>query len=154
VTERVDTREAMAAALDRGPWEAVIADYLVPRFGGIDALRMMQARQIDIPFIVVSGAIGEETAVEAMRAGAHDYVLKHNRGRRGAAVRGELREAQVRLERRQAVAAMQQMARRSSFLADASRTLASSLAFEDTLEQAARVPVPEVADWCVVTVVE
>src|SRR5262245_14572668 len=116
--ERVDTRQATAAALDRGPWDAIIADYRMPGFSGLQALKMMQERQIDVPFIVVSGAIGEETAVEAMRAGAHDYVLKQNLVRLGPAVARELREAQVRTERRQALAAVQEMARRSAFLAE------------------------------------
>src|SRR5690242_21944197 len=99
--ERVDTPKATAAAFDRGPWDVVIADYRIPGFSGLEALAMMQERQIDVPFIVVSGAIGEETAVEAMRAGAHDYVLKENLVRLGAAVSRELREAELRKKLRQ-----------------------------------------------------
>jgi signal transduction histidine kinase/CheY-like chemotaxis protein len=152
--ERVDTAEKMALALASGGWEAIIADYKMPGFSCLAALKMMQERNIDLPFIVVSGAIGEETAVEAMRAGAHDYVLKHNLTRLPAAVTRELREAQIRQERRQAIEALRDHARRSAFLADASRKLAVSLEYEETLARAARIPLPEAADWCVLTVLE
>src|SRR3954447_7135791 len=150
-SERVDTRQSTATALDRGPWDVVIADYRIPGFSGLEALAMVQERRMDVPFVIVSGAIGEETAVEAMLAGAHDYVLKENLMRLGAAVTRELREAQVRRERRQALDAVHVMARRSAFLAEASRRLASSLDFEDTLAAAGHVPVPDVADWCMIT---
>jgi signal transduction histidine kinase len=152
--ERVETRQGTETAFQQAPWDVIIADYRIPGFSGLEALRMMQERQIDVPFIIVSGAIGEETAVEAMRAGAHDYVLKQNLVRLGAAVTRELREAQVRRERRQALDAVHEMARRSSFLAEASRRLSSSLNYEDALAQAGRVLIPEVADWCVVAVVQ
>jgi signal transduction histidine kinase len=151
---RVDTPAAMNAALDADAFDVVIADYRLPGWSGLGALKLVQERELDLPFIVVSGAIGEETAVEAMRGGAHDYVLKDNLTRLGPAVTRELREAQVRLERRQALAALKDMARRSALLAEASRRLASSLNFEDTLIEAARVAVPEVADWCLVTWME
>src|SRR5207249_12223434 len=118
------------------------------------ALKLMQERNIDLPFIVVSGAIGEETAVEAMRAGAHDYVLKQNLTRLPAAVTRELREAQIRHERRQAIEAIRDLAPRSAFLAEASSELAMSLDYEETLARATRVPLPEAADWCVITVLE
>jgi signal transduction histidine kinase/DNA-binding response OmpR family regulator len=150
--ERVDTPERMATALDGGGWDAIIADYKMPGFGGLAALQMMHARDIDLPFIVVSGAVGEETAVETMRAGAHDYVLKQSLTRLAAAVTRELREAQNRRERRQAVAALHDLARRSALLAEASRTLAISLDHQQTLERAAATPIPALADWCLLTV--
>jgi signal transduction histidine kinase/DNA-binding NarL/FixJ family response regulator len=150
-SERVDTRQSTAAALDRGPWDVVIADYRIPGFSGLEALAMVQERRMDVPFVIVSGAIGEETAVEAMLAGAHDYVLKDNLMRLGAAVTRELREAQVRKERRQALDAVHVMARRSAFLAEASARLASSLDFEDTLAVAGQLTVPDVADWCMIS---
>jgi signal transduction histidine kinase/FixJ family two-component response regulator len=151
VYERVDTPAAMAAALDAGHWEVVIADYRLPGWSGLAALKMLQERQMDLPFIVVSGTIGEETAVEAMRAGAHDYVLKDNLTRLGPAVMRELRDVQVRRERRQALAALQDVAQRSAFLAEASRKLGGSLNYDETLELAARAPLPQAADWCVIT---
>ena len=152
--ERVDTALKMNEALDHGGFDAIIADYKMPGFSCLAALKLMQERNIDLPFIVVSGAIGEETAVEAMRAGAHDYVLKQNLTRLPAAVTRELREAKIRHERRQAIEALRDLARRSAFLAEASSKLSVSLEYEETLAHAARIPVPEVADWCAITVPE
>jgi signal transduction histidine kinase/FixJ family two-component response regulator len=151
---RVDTREALANALDRGPWDVLIADHLLPGWSGLGALALMRERDIDVPFIIVSGTIGEETAVDAMKAGAHDYVLKENLRRLGPAVDRELREAQVRRERRQAVAALHELASRSAFLAQASRTLAASLDYEKTVAEASRIALPEVADWCLLVLAE
>ena len=151
---RVDTREALVAALDSGGWEVLIADYQLPGWSGLAVLKLLQEREIDVPFIVVSGAIGEETAVDTMKAGAHDYVLKENLVRLGPAVERELREVQVRRERRQAVAALHELASRSALLASASRTLAVSLNYEQTLQAASRIALPEVADWCVLAVIE
>ena len=74
--ERVDTPEAMQAALESGHWDLVIADYSMPHFNGLAALKMLRDRGLDAPFNLVSGAAGEEVAVEAMKCGADDYVLK------------------------------------------------------------------------------
>jgi signal transduction histidine kinase/DNA-binding NarL/FixJ family response regulator len=153
-TTRVDTPVALAHALDEQSWDVVISDYQLPGWSGLSALRMLQERNTDAPFIIVSGAIGEETAVDTMKAGAHDYVLKDNLVRLGPAVERELREAQVRRERRQALAALQELASRSALLAEASRKLAVSLNYDETLAAASRVAVPEVADWCLLTVLE
>ncbi|MFQ5885089.1 MAG: response regulator, partial [Thermoplasmata archaeon] len=76
--ERVDTREGMKEALENGTWDIIISDYMMPRFSGPDALELSKETGLDVPFIVVSGKIGEETAVEVMKAGAHDYIMKHN----------------------------------------------------------------------------
>ncbi len=100
--ERVDTPEAMRAALDRPPWDIVISDYKMPRFNGLAALKLVQASGLDLPFIIVSGTIGEDTAVEAMRQGAHDYLMKDRLVRLVPAVARELREADVRRERTRA----------------------------------------------------
>jgi signal transduction histidine kinase len=153
-TTRVDTPTALARALDEQSWDVVISDYQLPGWSGLSALQMLQERNIDTPFIIVSGAIGEETAVDTMKAGAHDYVLKDNLVRLGPAVERELREAQVRRERRQALAALQELASRSALLAEASRKLAVSLNYDETLAAASRVAVPEVADWCLLAVLE
>ena len=98
----VDSAEDMSAALDRQTWDIVLSGYDMPRFSGTDALKLLQGKQLDIPFIIVSGAIGEQTAVALMRAGAHDYLLKHNLTRLAAAVEREVRDAGVRRERTQA----------------------------------------------------
>jgi PAS domain S-box-containing protein len=95
-TERVQTADALATALAARGWDVVLADYALPGFTAVDALRMLQARRLDVPFIIVSGAIGEETAVAAMKAGAHDYVMKGHLGRLVPAIERELREAQDR----------------------------------------------------------
>ena len=103
---RVETPEALRAALERQGWDLVISDYRLPRFDGLAALALVKEKGLDLPFIIVSGFITEETAVAAMKAGAHDYVMKDNLARLGAAVERELREAEVRRERRRAEEAL------------------------------------------------
>src|SRR5581483_11038618 len=100
---RVDTEEAFKATLEGEEWDAIIADFSLPQLG---ALRMIQESGKDLPFIIVSGAIGESVAVEAMRSGAHDYILKGSLARLVPAVERELREAEVRRERRKAANAL------------------------------------------------
>ena len=101
-SERVDTAEAMEAALSARAWDLVISDFVMPHFSGLDALQMLRESGIDIPFIIVSGKIGEETAVDAMKAGADDYILKGNLARLAPAVKRELADAEVRRKCRQA----------------------------------------------------
>ena len=93
---RVETPEAMAAALDDGGWDIIISDYHLPSFSAPDALEVVKQKGLDVPFIIVSGVIGEETAVESMRAGASDFVLKSKTTRLAAAVERELRSAHDR----------------------------------------------------------
>lgn len=100
-SRRVETREAMEAAL-ADEWDLVLSDFILPSFSGIDALRIIRERELDLPFIMVSGKTGEDVAVEAMRAGAHDYVLKGNLSRLAPAIRRELVECRVRREKRSA----------------------------------------------------
>jgi diguanylate cyclase (GGDEF)-like protein len=97
--ERVDTPDAMAAALKSQAWDVVISDYSMPHFSGLAALWVLKQSGLDIPFIIVSGTIGEDVAVEAMRAGAQDYVMKSNSQRLISAIERELREAEGRKER-------------------------------------------------------
>ncbi|WP_172825468.1 PAS domain S-box protein [Geobacter sp. DSM 9736] len=99
--ERVETREELEAALRAGVWDAVLSDYNLPGFNGLEALRIVQEKA-DIPFILVSGAIGEELAAEVMKAGAGDYIRKGNLARLGPTLARELRDSVVRRERRQA----------------------------------------------------
>ncbi len=105
---RVDTATAMQAALDRQPWDIVIADYSLPAFSGPDALKLLQSQGLDLPFIIVSGTIGEETAVAAMKAGAHDFLSKGKLARLLPAVERELRDAEERRKRRSAELALQE----------------------------------------------
>lgn len=105
--ERVDTLQSLMEALDASPWGAIIPDYSLPGFSGLDALRTVRAKGLDIPFILVSGVIGEEAAVEVMKAGAHDFILKRNLARLTPALERELQETEIRRERRKAVEALQ-----------------------------------------------
>jgi two-component system, cell cycle sensor histidine kinase and response regulator CckA len=95
----VQTPVTMEEALEQQSWDIVISDYTMPAFNALDALKMLQRRGLDIPFLIVSGTIGEETAVAAMKAGAQDYLLKGNLARLVPAVERELREAEDRQRR-------------------------------------------------------
>jgi len=108
VYERVWTAPAMQAALQRQAWDIVISDYEMPNFGGFEALQLLKESGHDLPFILVSAVISEETAVAAMKAGAHDYIMKRNLARLVPAIERELREAQMRGARRAAEAALRQ----------------------------------------------
>ena len=100
--ERVDTESAMRAALARGAWDIVVSDASLPHFSAEAALQLLHAGGLDLPFIVVSGSIGEAAAVALMKAGAHDYLLKENLARLRTAVDRELQDARERRERRRA----------------------------------------------------
>jgi PAS domain S-box-containing protein/putative nucleotidyltransferase with HDIG domain len=109
---RVETAAQMESALAVCKWDLVLADYTVPGFGALPALALLKKRGLDIPFIVVTGTIDEETAVAVMKAGANDYVMKGNLKRLVPAVERELREAARRRERAQAEAERKRMAAR------------------------------------------
>ncbi len=98
---RVETAAGMEDALRAQAWDVVLADYNMPNFNAPQALRILQASPLDVPFIIVSGGIGEDVAVAAMKAGAHDYVMKGTPARLLPAVERELREAEVRRRRRE-----------------------------------------------------
>ncbi|MBI5462049.1 MAG: EAL domain-containing protein [Gammaproteobacteria bacterium] len=99
---RVDTPEALIEALDNQTWDIILSDYTMPRFSGTQALSLVRGRGLDVPFIFVSGTIGEDTAVSAMKAGAQDYIMKGSLKRLIPAVQRELREAVLKRERVQA----------------------------------------------------
>jgi PAS domain S-box-containing protein len=109
--DRVDTPAGVEAALRRKAWDLVVSDYNMPEFTGVDALRIVRARDTDTPFIFVSGTMGEETAVEALRAGAQDYFIKGKTARLPAAIERELRESQERRARRVAEEKLRQLSR-------------------------------------------
>lgn len=104
VYERVETAAAMQAALEVHDWDLIICDYSMPHFDGPSALAIYLQAGVDIPFISVSGTVGEETVAGMIKAGAHDYVMKHNLGRMVPVVERELRAAQERRDRKQAEA--------------------------------------------------
>ena len=99
---RVQDAQSLLAAIGEEHWDAVLSDSRLPTFSGVEALRLFRQTGLDIPFIFVSGTIGEETAVDAMKAGASDYVMKENLARLAPALQRELAQASVRAERRQA----------------------------------------------------
>ena len=102
VWERVDTATAMSQALDRQKWDLVVADFSMPQFNALSALELLRNKGGDQPFIIVSGTIGDELAVKAMKNGAQDYILKGNLSRLVPAVDRELREVIERRERKRA----------------------------------------------------
>ena len=99
--ERVETEESLRASLSEGGWDLVLSDYQLPRFSGPRALHVVREASPDLPFILVSGAIGEESAVACMKAGANDYVMKGKLDRLPSAVEREVREVRARLLERQ-----------------------------------------------------
>jgi PAS domain S-box-containing protein len=116
--ERVETAAAMSMALSVQPPDIVISDNTMPAFDASSALRLLRDRQLDVPFIVVSGQIGEETAVALMRAGAHDFVLKDSLARLLPAVTRELREAEERREQRRTQSALRTSEERFRLVAE------------------------------------
>jgi len=103
---RVETAQAMTAALREKPWDIILCDHQMPTFSGLDAIALLVQTNIDIPLIIVSGTIGEETAVECMRHGARDYIMKDNLSRLCSAIERELAEAKSRANRKLAEEAL------------------------------------------------
>jgi signal transduction histidine kinase/FixJ family two-component response regulator len=143
---RVWSAADLEAAID-GPWQLIIADYNMPGFSGLDALAIWRRRRPEIPFILVSGKLGEDRAVDALKAGAADYLIKDNLRGLGPAVVRALREAAARR-------AHERDDRAARFLARASALLGESLDYQATLQRVAHLVVPDLADWCVVDVVD
>ena len=119
IFERVDTPAAMTDALAGQTWDIVIADYSMPHFSAPEALELMQKSGLDLPFIIVSGKIGEDTAIAAMKAGAHDYIMKNNMTRLIPAIERELQEAEVRRGHKRAEEALQESEAKNRALLDA-----------------------------------
>jgi two-component system, cell cycle sensor histidine kinase and response regulator CckA len=119
--DRVVDSAAMDESLNRKTWDIVIADYALPSFNGLSALALFKKKKIDIPFIIVSGTIGEDVAIQAMKAGAHDYVMKGNLARLIPAIQRELDEAEIRRERRRAEEALRESENRYRGLFEGSK---------------------------------
>jgi two-component system, cell cycle sensor histidine kinase and response regulator CckA len=102
VSRRVQTAEDMRAALQAYEWEVILCDFEMPQFNAMMALEVLKESGLDLPFIIISGTVGEATAVEAMRAGAHDYLMKDNLVRLAATIERELHEAENRRARQRA----------------------------------------------------
>jgi len=101
-SRRVETSAEFRAVLADKPWDVIIADYRLPQYDALHALEELQSAGLDTPFIVVSGTVGEDVAVEMMKFGAQDYLMKDTLTRLAPAVEREIREAQMRRRRRQA----------------------------------------------------
>jgi len=100
VFKQVDRAQAMQEALSSQEWDLIIADYFLPQFSAPEALKTLKSTSLDLPFIIVSGTVGEEVAVSALKAGAHDYIMKNNLTRLGSAIERELRDAKERKNRK------------------------------------------------------
>lgn len=137
--ERVETGEMMLAALESREWDIVISDYVLPQFSGLEALNLLQRRNSDVPCIITSGRIDDETAVAAMKAGAKDYIMKDNLKRLGQAIERELSEAQVRRERRKAEETLKQLNRAREVLIKINETLIRSANENELLQMVCRI---------------
>jgi signal transduction histidine kinase len=102
VHRRCESADGFLSLLDAGGWDVVIADYAMPRFSGMEALRLLRERDRELPFILVSGTVGEEIAVQSIKAGATDYLMKDNLIRLGPAVATALRDYRERRRLREA----------------------------------------------------
>ncbi len=131
---RVDTPSALRAALDDGAWDIVITDHNMPGFNSEEALAIVREKDADLPVIIVSGSIGEDIAVAAMKGGAHDYIMKGNLARLAPAIERELRDAHTRQEHRQAQEAIEHMA-----CHDRLTGLANRFEFEHQLRRALEI---------------
>ena len=108
---RVETEAEFLAHLDPAP-DIILADYNLPQFGALPALRRLQERELDVPFIIVSGSIGEDAAVSVMRQGGTDYLLKDRLGRLGQAVKNALEQKQLRAEKRRTQKSLEESEKR------------------------------------------
>jgi signal transduction histidine kinase/CheY-like chemotaxis protein len=131
VWARVDNAETLASALSRQRWDVILCDYVMPGFSAPAALRLVRERGLDVPIIIVSGQMGEEYAVEAMRAGAADYVSKNNLTRLLPAIERELQEVKVRWVRRQ-------VEEEKVTLLEVARDVAGTLDLEEILDRVHR----------------
>lgn len=95
ISERVETPAAMKAALESQEWDVILCDYSMPHFNALSALMLLKELGLDLPFIIISGTVGEAVAVEAMRAGAHDYLMKENLARLVPTIEREMHEAEA-----------------------------------------------------------
>ena len=137
----VDSREAFTAALDNGTFDLILSDYLRPTFDGLSALKMARERSPDTPFIIVSGFLGEERAIDTLKSGATDYVLKQRLDRLLPAVERALREVRERRAREEAQRERERLLERERHLAqrlrgmtEASLAIASALSLDDVLQ--------------------
>jgi len=119
--KRVETRSQMEASLAGGKWDLILSDYTMPQFNAFEALQAVQRAELDIPFVVVSGTLDEETAVEIMRLGAHDYLMKDKLARLAQIVKREIDDARLRRDRRLTERALRESEARLTTLINTAR---------------------------------
>jgi formate hydrogenlyase transcriptional activator len=146
IYKRVESPEGMNAATVADTWDIVVCDYSMPKFSGMDALRLHRSRDSDVPFIFLSGTIGEEAAIAALKEGAHDCLLKSDLRRLIPTVRRELRDAEQRRARKrleQEVQDLQTFATTAKLAGDIARGFSSALAdLLSTISSSVREVVP------------
>jgi signal transduction histidine kinase/DNA-binding response OmpR family regulator len=150
-TRRVETESALREALSAERWDAVIADHAMPRLDSLRALAILRDVAPEVPVIIVSGVIGEETAVLAMKHGAADYVMKSNLRRLVAATEREVRDA---CELANDVRERKRLEGEQQLVSDASRVLSASIDWDDTMASVAHFLTQSFASWCVISVLE
>lgn len=131
----VETADDFKQALQSNSFDVILADYELPQFNAPAALEILKKSGLDIPFIVVTGNVGEDVAVKLMKKGAHDYLLKKELTRLPEAIRREVSEAQIRLKRRQAENEIQERATRLELIADIGKRTTAILELQELLQQ-------------------
>ncbi|NOW88883.1 signal transduction histidine kinase [Clostridium beijerinckii] len=124
--EQIENAEDLRKALNCKEWDIILSDHVMPNFNSIEALKILNETKLDIPFIIVSGEIGEETAVEAMRAGCKDYIMKDKMARLGMVVKRELKDLHERVERKRVEEEMRNLLIRSKEEAEAANKAKSN----------------------------
>ncbi|MHA1944363.1 MAG: response regulator, partial [Candidatus Thorarchaeota archaeon] len=118
IIKRISTSDEMKRALDDNSWDAILCDFMMPKFSIPDAMNEVELRGLDLPFIIVSGTISDEMAVEMMKSGAHDYLTKNNLSRLVPAIEREIGEAEQRSKRRVAEEALRESERKHRMLVE------------------------------------
>jgi PAS domain S-box-containing protein len=134
--DRVDNERAFTARLDTGAYDLILSDYCLPAFDGLRALQILRARGLDVPFVLVSGALGEERAIESLKLGAIDYVLKDNLERLAPAIRRALHDTEERRAHARAAAALRESEERYRNLVESAQEIILTLALDGTITSA------------------
>lgn len=137
--ERVETQAEFLARLNAPDYDLILADYSLPTFDGLTALKLFLERDLDLPFVLVSGVLGEETAIESLKAGATDYVLKGRLSRLGPVVGRALREKEEQRQRKRAEEALEQRITQLALLNEIGEKIAAVLELDNVLDRAARL---------------
>jgi PAS domain S-box-containing protein/putative nucleotidyltransferase with HDIG domain len=118
IYKRIDSLKAMKAALNKEEWNIILSDYSLSKFNALDALNLLIKNNYEIPFIIVSGTVGEDIAVKTMKKGANDYLMKDNLARLVPSIKRELQEIEIKRERREAIGGLVESEKRFKELAE------------------------------------